>query len=258
MNSDTSNRTIQLIIAYEGTNYSGWQRQKDTSTVQGTIESALQHIIGRSTKISGASRTDAGVHAAGQVAHFNTDSTIPDAAFAWALNGRLPPHIVVRSSQRVAADFHSSRDAVSKTYLYRIYSAKLRDVIQFRRRWHFPYSLDVSAINHAANLICGTHDFRAFASARDDRDSTVRTVFSARAYRLDDEIDFAITADRFLYHMVRNIVGTMVEIGRGRWLPQKAADILASRDRTQAGPTAPPEGLCLMNVDYFQKSSSAT
>jgi len=252
-------RCIKLVIAYEGTNYRGWQRQPNAQTVQETIERALGDIIGRSVRLYGASRTDAGVHAEGQVANFTTDSPIPDHAFAWVLNGRLPPEIVVRSSERVNLDFHASRDAMYKTYLYRIYTAGPRDVQQFRRRWHFPYRLDIEAMDQAAGFVLGTHDFRAFASAKDARENTVRTVLAARTFRPGQhEVDFEITADRFLYHMVRNITGTLAEIGRGRWPPEKIAAILASRDRTHAGPTAPAHGLCLMKVEYHKNSIPPT
>lgn len=244
-------RWIRLLIAYEGTNYKGWQRQENTPTIQGTIETALTDIIGRSIQIRGASRTDAGVHAQGQVASFAVESPIPDHAFATVLNGRLPADIVVKSSERVPPEFDPSRDPLGKTYIYRIYTGRAREVQLFRRRWHYPHELDATAMNDAAAVLLGTHDFRAYASAKDSRDNFVRTVFAARAWRIgDDEVDFEITADRFLYHMVRNIVGTAVEIGRGRWPVAKAAEILAGRDRTQAGPTAPPEGLCLMNIEY--------
>jgi len=246
-------RNIKLVIAYEGTAYNGWQRQRGAPSVQETIETAAEQVIGRSITIRGASRTDSGVHADGQVAHFIVDSPIPDRAFAGALNGRLPSDIVIRSSEPVPMQFHASRDAMHKTYRYTLYTARARDVHQFRRRWRFPCDLDLQAINDAAGAILGTHDFRAFASAGDMRTDSVRTVFHSFAYRSGPhEIQVEITADRFLYHMVRNIVGTLVEIGRGRWPAEKIAEILADRDRTQAGPTAPGHGLCLVSIEYPQ------
>ena len=248
-----SERNIKIIVAYEGTNYKGWQRQKDAVTVQGTIEAALADIIGRWVRVHGASRTDAGVHAESQVAHFYVDSPIPDEAFAWLLSGRLPGDIVVRSARTVPRDFDESTDAACKTYLYRFYTGRVREVQFFRRRWRTGTDLDPAAMHQAAQYIVGTHDFKGFASAKDMRETTVRTVMSARAWRVaDDEIDFEITADRYLYQMVRTLAGTLAEIGRGRWQPEKMAQILASRDRTTAGPTAPPNGLCLMHIEYHK------
>jgi tRNA pseudouridine38-40 synthase len=250
-------RKIKLVIGYEGTNYRGWQRQDNAPTVQETIEQALASIIGRSVTVRGASRTDSGVHAEGQVAHFLVESPIPDSSFAVILNDRLPADIVIASSQEVPVGFDSSRDAIKKTYRYRIYTGWLKDVEHFRRRWQYEHRLDVSAMNRAAALLLGTHDFRAFASAKDTRDNFVRTVFAAHAYQAAEyELDFEITADRFLYHMVRNIVGTIVEIGRGHWPVEKMAATLARRDRTQAGPTAPGHGLCLLNIEYPDNSEN--
>lgn len=249
MAADT--RNIKLVVAYEGTNYSGWQRQRNVPTVQEAIENALEQVVGCFIKVQGASRTDAGVHAEGQVACFATDSPIPAEAFAWVLSRRLPPDIVIRSSHPVSPAFHASRDAARKTYIYRIYTGPTRDVLDFRRRCPIPYDLDVHAMNAAAAVMLGTHDFLAFASAKDDRSDSVRTVSLARVDRPSaHEIRFQIAADRFLYKMVRNIVGTLVEIGRGRWPAPRTALILASRDRTKAGPTAAPNGLCLLNVEY--------
>jgi tRNA pseudouridine38-40 synthase len=242
---------MKLVIAYDGTAYHGWQRQPNATTVQGRLEEVFTEVLGGAVKIHGASRTDAGVHAEGQVAEFRTATRIPDAAIAEMANGRLPGDIVIKSIETVRDGFDSSRDAVCKIYHYRIFTAPLREVIEFRRRWHYPYTLDAERMAAAARYWVGTHDFKAMASARDEREDSIRTIYWLRAERVgEDEAVVSVCADRFMYNMVRNIVGTLVEIGRGRWPVERAAEILASRDRTTAGPTAPPEGLCLMQIFY--------
>ncbi|MFA5865337.1 MAG: tRNA pseudouridine(38-40) synthase TruA [Phycisphaerae bacterium] len=252
-------RNIKLTIAYQGTRYSGWQRQKDTPTVQETIEETLSDIVGHQTKIQGASRTDAGVHAEGQVANFLVESCpIPTEAFAAILSGKLPPDIAVRESVEVPLNFHASGTAIHKTYIYRIYTGHPKDVQLYNLRWQVEYPLDLNAINAAAKFLIGTHDFQGFTSAKDTRENAVRSIMNAHAWWSADasELLFMIQANRFLYMMVRNIVGTLVEIGRNRWPAEKVAQIIASQDRTQAGPTAPPHGLCLKVVEYLKNSAS--
>ena len=245
-------RNIKMVVAYQGTRYCGWQRQKDVSTVQGTIEDVLGEVVGKAVRIQGASRTDGGVHAEGQVANFYVeDCSIPAEAFAEILNGRLPSDIAVRESSLVADNFHSSGDAVCKSYFYRIYNASTKDVMLFNFRWQVDYPLDVDAMNEAAKFLIGTHDFCSLSSAKDTRENTVRTILEAEAWRFENEIIFRVRANRFLYLMVRNIVGTLVEIGRGRWSAEQMAKIIAGRDRRLAGPTAPGHGLCLKKVEYF-------
>jgi len=252
-------RNIKLLIAYQGTNYRGWARQKDVGTVQETIEQTLSELLGKPVKIQGASRTDAGVHADGQVANFTAEgSHIPTEAFAEILNGRLPPDIAIRESTEVPEEFHASRDALFKTYHYRIYNSHEKDVHLHHFRWQMGYPLDLAAFNAAAHFLIGTHDFQGFTSAKDTRENAVRTVLDATACWSDDhELIFKITANRFLYLMVRNIVGTLVEIGRGRWPAERVAQIIAAKDRAQAGPTAPPQGLCLKRIEYPKIFTSA-
>ncbi len=246
-------RNIKITVAYQGTRYNGWQRQKDAPTVQEAIEVALEGVLGRPVKVNGASRTDTGVHAEGQCANFYVeDSPIPTHAFAEILNSRLPADIAVRDSVDVPGRFHSSGDAVNKTYHYRIYLRPEKDVNLYNFRWQVGYPLDLTAINAAAAFLIGTHDFQGFTSAKDTRENAVRTVFDSRAWWSDPdaELIYMVKANRYLYHMVRNIVGTLVEIGRGHWPSDKIPQILAARDRTLAGPTAPPQGLTLKQVEY--------
>ncbi len=247
-------RYIKLVIAYEGTRYKGWQRQGSELTVQGVIEETLSGIIGKEISVRGASRTDAGVHAEGQVVCFKLENCpIPTESFVRILNDRLPEDIAVRSSEQVSLKFHPSKDALYKRYTYRIYTGKQKDVKLFRRRWGLGYELDIESMNRACSYLIGTHNYIGFASARDERDNTVRTVLQAEFERAKcdkEEILFMIRADRFLQYMVRNIVGSLVEIGRGHWPPERIGKIIASRDRCQAGPTAPACGLCLEEIVY--------
>jgi tRNA pseudouridine38-40 synthase len=252
-------RNIKLVIAYQGTRYFGWQRQKDALTVQETVENVLEQVLNTRTKIQGASRTDSGDHAEGQVANFTVEnSPLPTQSLVEILNDRLPDDIAVRDSSEVPLSFHSSGDALYKTYTYRINTSRNKDVMLYNQRWQVSYPLDLHAMNTAANFLIGTHDFQGFTSARDTRENAVRTVFESHAQWSphDGELIYTIRANRFLYHMVRNIVGTLVEVARGRWSPDKVAEIIARCDRTLAGPTAPPQGLCLKCIEYPKKFTS--
>jgi tRNA pseudouridine38-40 synthase len=259
INIVSKQRNIKLVIAYQGTRYKGWQRQPDVTTVQETIELILTQFLARPVQIRGASRTDAGVHAEGQVANFVVeDCPIPTHAFADILNGKLPDDIAVRSSVEVPLEFQASRDALHKTYHYRIFNSGLKDVMYHNVRWQMGHKLDNEAINRAASYLIGTHDFKGFTSARDEREDSVRTIYEARSWWSgESELTFMIRANRFLYLMVRNIVGTLVEIGRGHWPVDKMAEIIIQRDRTLAGPTAPPQGLCLKSIEYAKNLTSA-
>lgn len=246
-------RHIKLVIAYDGTNYKGWQRQKNELTIQEVIEDTLSSIVGEKINIHGASRTDSGVHAEGQVATFKlNNSPIPTENFKTILNDRLPVDIAIRKVELAPEKFHPSKDAICKTYIYRIYNSPEKDVEAYNRRWQIPEPLDINNMQKAAEYLIGTFDYSGFASSKDDRDETVRTVIDTSIdYKPEiKEIIFKITADRYLYHMVRNIVGTLVEIGRGRWQPEQVLRILHTRKRTEAGPTAPACGLCLLEIIY--------
>jgi tRNA pseudouridine38-40 synthase len=243
-------RNIKLTISYDGVNYSGWQNQPGKKTIEGELQRAVSELTGTLTKVNGASRTDAGVSALGQVANFIINSPIPAENFVKAINHRLPKDIVVTEAIEVNSDFDASGSAKSKLYRYTIFAGKNRNVLKTRNCWHRPGKLDIAAMDTAAQILVGTYDFKSFAAAADKRESSVRTVTLCRVTQEEKWIYIDIEADRFLYNMVRNIVGTLVEVGRGRWKPEKIKEILEAKDRTAAGPTAPPEGLCLMEIKY--------
>jgi len=217
-------RNIKLTISYDGIAYTGWQSQPGKRTIQGELERAVGELTGFVTKVAGASRTDTGVSALGQVANIIIESPVPTDNFPKALNHRLPRDIRILEAVEVPADFDASSDAKSKLYRYKIYTGKHPNALETRNAWHRPGKLDVGAMNAAAQLLIGEHDFKSFAAAADKRSTSVRTVTTC-SVRLDDSNDkwiyIDIEANRFLYNMVRNIVGTLVEIGRGRWQPEK-------------------------------------
>ncbi|MGA1978960.1 MAG: tRNA pseudouridine(38-40) synthase TruA [Sedimentisphaerales bacterium] len=243
-------RNIKLTISYDGLNYSGWQNQPGKHTIQGWLQQSLGELTGTFIKINGASRTDAGVSALGQVANFSLDSPIPTKNFVKALNHRLPQDVVVTEAVEVGRDFDASASAKSKLYRYTIFTGKKRNVLKTRNCWHRPTALDIAAMDAAAKMLIGKKDFKSFASAADKRESSVRTVMQCQVMQEDKWVYIDIEADRFLYNMARNIVGTLVEVGRGKWKPEKINEILEAKDRKAAGPIAPPQGLCLMWIKY--------
>jgi tRNA pseudouridine38-40 synthase len=243
-------RNIKLTISYDGLNYSGWQNQPGKNTIQGLLQQALGELTGTFIKINGASRTDAGVSALGQTANFLIDSPIPAENFVKAINHRLPRDIVVTEAVEVNKTFDASGSAKSKLYRYTIFTGKKRNVLKTRNCWHRPAPLDINAMDAAEKMLLGTKDFKSFASAADKRQSSIRTIIKCEVEKQDKWVYIDIEADRFLYNMVRNIVGTLVEIGRGKWQPQKMQEIIEACDRTAAGPIAPPQGLCLMWIKY--------
>lgn len=245
-------RNIKLVVAYNGAAYHGWQRQAEGfDTVQQRLEEALVRVVRHPVVVFGAGRTDAGVHAAGQVANFyTTNLAIPLPGLAAATNSRLPRDIVVRSAEEVPDDFHAARSAVGKTYRYRIYVAPLRPVELHKLVYHYWRALDAERMRLAAGRLVGEHDFRGFASSADERDKTVRRIDLCQVAEDGCEVCVTVRGNGFLYNMVRNIVGTLIEIGRGHWPPERIDRILESRNRSDAGPTAPPDGLTLMCVHY--------
>ena len=246
-------RTFKLTIAYDGTSYAGWQRQADIDTVQARLEDALAEFEGGAVTVHGAGRTDAGVHARGQVASFSMRHTIDVDALWRALNAKLPEDVRVVRVEAASESFHARYQARRKTYRYRISQGPVADPMERRFAWHVPEMLDLAAMDRAGAALVGRHDFAAFQTAAGDADvrSTVRTILDLRVWPESAEIVAVdVTGDGFLRYMVRTITGTLVDVGLGRRPESEMADILASRSRDRAGVTAPPHGLCLLAVDY--------
>ena len=243
-------RKIKLTLQYDGSRYHGWQIQPGEKTIQGELVEALSNLVGTRTHIHGASRTDAGVSALGQVALFEIESPIPTENFADAINDRLPHEIVVTSAEETPPGFDLFGGVKNKLYRYTIYTGHYRPVLRLNQCWHLPKKLNVPAMNRAAQLLVGTKDFKSFASAADRRESSVRTIFRCDVTAEDKWIYVNVEGDGFLYNMVRNIVGTLIEVGTGRWEPEKMNEILEAKSRTAAGRLAPPAGLCLMWIQY--------
>lgn len=249
---DQPTRNLKLVIAYNGAAYHGWQRQAEgIRTVQQLVEAAAVRVLNHPVTVHGCSRTDAGVHAEGQVANIVTANlSVPTVGMRRAMNSRLPGDIAVRSIDDVPADFHASRSARGKTYRYRIHLGPVRPVSQAGLVWHYWKPLDARPMQIAAGRLCGTHDFAGLAGSCEDRQTTVRTITRCDVVETPTGLDVLVTGDGFLYNMVRILVGTLVEIGRGRWSPEQVDTILATADRRHAGPTAPPGGLTLLAVHY--------
>ena len=244
-------RNIKLVIAYSGAAYHGWQRQTDDlPTVQQVIEDVATRVMGHRVVLHGAGRTDAGVHADGQVANFHSPNlAIPLEGMRRAISARLPGDIAIRSVSEAPDEFHASKSAVGKTYRYRIHVGSDRPVMLDGQVWLYQHHpVDVERMRAAGRKLIGTHDFVGLATSAEQRDNTVRTIFRCDVAEQGGEIRVAVQGDGFLYNMVRNIVGTLVEIGRGRWEPAQIDTILTTRDRGAAGPTAPPDGLTLACV----------
>jgi tRNA pseudouridine38-40 synthase len=249
-------RNIRLILAYDGTAFHGWQRQPNASTVQACLEDALAKLTGAPVQVCGSGRTDAGVHALHQVANFHTSSTIPRENFVKALNDLLPPTVRIKFADDAAPAFHARYDVLRKTYRYRILMTAVCSPLLWRFVCHYPYPLDRTLMAEAARNFEGEHDFTSFAAADGQEDenskSCVRVIQRSRLLwrPRSSMLMYEVTGKGFLRYMVRNIVGTLMEVGRGKLAPRDIPRILAARDRTQAGPTAPAQGLCLMNVEY--------
>lgn len=244
-------KRVMLKVAYDGTDYCGWQRQNNGITVQQVLEEELSRMLGEEIQVLGCSRTDSGVHSLGNLCVFDTDARIPADKISYALNQRLPEDISVMRSQEVPPNFHPRKWDSVKTYEYTIYNGRMRNPI-YRKYSLFHYGkLDVLAMQAAAGYVVGEHDFASFCSAGSTADTTWRTVYSCTVTQEGDLIRIRITGSGFLYNMVRIIAGTLMKIGSGQWKPDKMRKIIAARDRQAAGPTAPPEGLCLMEIELL-------
>jgi len=246
-------------VEYDGTLYHGWQLQPGLPTVQGELEKVLWRLSGKLIRVHGAGRTDAGVHALGQVAHFQTDWSGTSDQLQRACNALLPKDVLIRCLEPVHSEFHARHSALSKIYRYRIMNQPLRSCFSRNYAWHIHEYLDADKMNEAANHLLGSHDFAAFGSPTDGTDSTVREIFAARWERERDDsgfLQFTVRGSGFLRHMVRSIVGTLVMVGRGKITQQDLKAILISRDRSNAGQTAPAHGLFLDRVLYREDPSS--
>ncbi len=257
-------RNLRLTIAYDGTDFAGWQVQPGRATIQGALASAIGRLSNENVLPQGSGRTDAGVHALAQVATFTTASPMPEANWLRALNDILPAAIRIVEVAEVPAEFHARRSAEAKTYRYRIFRSSICSPFLSRYVWHYPYPLDESAMEAAAVLLVGEHDFTSFAAVDPERVArmadqpstterqitNVRTVFSSTFTREADEFVYTVRGNGFLHHMVRNIVGTFLLVGKGSLSPSDVPRIIAARVRASAGPTAPASGLYLVGVEY--------
>ncbi len=244
-------KRIKLVVAYDGTAYHGWQQQPGEETIEGVLNRAISKLTGEKIQVTGASRTDAGVHALGNVAVFDTESPIPGEKFSYALNQRLPADIVIQDSVEVDTDFHPRYRKCRKTYEYRILNRRF-PLPEYRNHAYFYHgTLDVGAMQEAAEAFVGEHDFAAFCSAGAQVQTTIRRVYFLHVLPVDAErIVIQIQGNGFLYNMVRIIAGTLLEVGRGHMKASEMADVIASCDRGQAGPTAPAHGLKLVEIEY--------
>ncbi len=249
-------KRVRLVIAYDGTNYCGWQRQINGVTVEEVLNRTLTDLLGETIGVIGASRTDSGVHAMGNVAVFDTKTRIPAEKISFALNQRLPDDIRIQKSDEVALDWHPRFCDSTKTYEYRILNRRFPDPLQ-RFYTHFVYMpLDVEKMKEAAAYIVGEHDFASFCSSGSQVESTIRTVYTLEVSREEDVISIRISGNGFLYNMVRIIVGTLMKVGLGVYPPEHVKEIVEAKDRYQAGPKAPACGLTLIGIEYGEEINS--
>jgi tRNA pseudouridine38-40 synthase len=253
---DRRMRNLKLILSYDGAEFSGWQVQPDAVTVQGTLASAVGRLTGEKVLPQGSGRTDAGVHALAQVVTFVTESSVPTENFLKALNDILPGSVRVLEVTEAPPDFHARHSARAKTYRYRIYRESICPPFLARYVWHYPYPLDEDAMSRAAALVVGEHDFTSFAAVDPERGSegnpvsNVRKIFSSAWEHTKTEWVYTVRGSGFLHHMVRNLLGTLILVGRGTLQPEDVSRILEARNRSAAGATAPASGLYLVNVEY--------
>lgn len=247
-------RNIKLVLAYDGTDFAGWQVQPLAPTIQCTLASAIGRVTGEKVLPQGSGRTDAGVHALAQVATFPLESSIPAENLVKALNGALPTAIRIIQATEAPAEFHARKSAQAKTYRYRMFRGEVCPPFLARYVWHYPYPLDEAAMAEAAVFVAGEHDFTSFAAVDPENHrenlSNVRTIFSSGWIREGEEFAYTVRGNGFLHHMVRNLVGTFVVVGKGTLEPKDIGRILGEKNRSAAGATAPASGLYLVSVEY--------
>ena len=243
-------KQVRLVVAYDGTRYCGWQLQSNGNTIEAELNKAISGLTGEEIHVLGASRTDSGVHARGNIAVFHTESRIPAEKFCYALNQRLPEDIVVQASDEVAEDYHPRKCNSLKTYEYRIMTGRFPDPTK-RLYAHFcRWELDVEAMAQAAAVLAGEHDFSSFCSAGSQAEDTIRKIITAQVEADGQEIVIRLVGNGFLYNMVRIIAGTLIRVGTGEYKPEQIPEILAAKDREMAGPTAPAHGLTMIGIEY--------
>lgn len=239
------------MVAYDGTNYCGWQLQPNGLTIEEVLNDALTHLLGEEIRVIGASRTDSGVHSLGNVAVFDTETRIPPEKISYAVNQGLPDDIVVQQSCEVPSNWHPRHCESRKTYEYRILNRTFPLPTRRLDTYFVYYNLDLDAMKKAAAQLTGTHDFKSFCSVGTAVENTVRTLYSCELFREGDVITIRVCGSGFLYNMVRIIAGTLIEVGMGRMQPDDIRRILAERDRSAAGPTAPAHGLTMIGIEYM-------
>lgn len=240
----------KLIVAYDGTNYNGFARQPNGTTIVETLEEAVEKIVQHKVYILGAGRTDTGVHAKGQCCIFDSDTKVPVERLAKAINSKLPMDIAVQSVEKVSDDFHPRFGAKRKTYRYQILNSKQRDPFSYKYALMYPYEVNLEKMKAAAEKMVGTHDFKCFCAAKTDVKDTIRTIYDIQIYQQDDLISVDICGNGFLYNMVRIIIGTLLKVNEGKLTVDDITRIIESKDRNLAGPTAPPQGLTMLKIIY--------
>ena len=243
---------VKLIVAYDGTNYRGWQVQPNGITIEEVLNQKLTGLLGEPITVMGASRTDSGVHSMGNVAVFDTATRMPAEKISYALNQRLPEDIVVQASCEVPADWHPRYQVSRKTYEYRIFNASFPMPARRFDTYFYHHRLDVERMQQAAALLEGEHDFKSFCAVGAQVKSTVRTIYSCHVQKDGPLITIRVTGNGFLYHMVRIIAGTLIKVGGGELAPERLSEILAAKERSAAGPTAPARGLTMIGIEYLQ------